>query len=124
MVKRAKSNRLYSIMIVDKKEHRDKSLSEILGEEYIPQADEKTKFVDTYQYVPLYNDTKNLSQARTWKTIPGAERFLAKLKIKQEDTLQIVDITDLWNSDIDKRIDYERKLFENRVKHLNTLKIN
>ena len=124
MVKRAKSNRLYSIMIVDKKEHRDKSLSEILGEEYIPQADEKTKFVDTYQYVPLYNDAKNLSQARTWKTIPGAERFLDKLKIKQEDTLQIVDITDLWNSDIDKRIDYERKLFENRVKHLNTLKIN
>ena len=111
-------------MIVDKKEHRDKSLSEILGEEYIPEANEKTKFVDSYQYVPLYNDTKNLSQARTWKTTHGAERFLSKLKVKQEDSLQVVDITDLWNRDIDKRIEKERKLFENRVKHLNTLKIS
>ena len=41
-----------------------------------------------------------------------------------QGSLQVVDITDLWNSDIDKRIEQERKLFENRVKHLNTLKIS
>jgi hypothetical protein len=50
--------------------------------------------------------------------------MIPKIYHKQELGKQHTELKDLWNSDIDKRIEQERRMFESRVKHLNTLKIS
>ena len=108
-----KSNKLYGIMILDKEENRDQNLSKLLEMEYTPKAKDKSTFISSTSILPYYEKK-------------GAENYLSKIKTgdtQQNKVLYVVEITDLWNIDIDERIKTQTKIFDSNIKHLNSLKI-
>jgi hypothetical protein len=156
MAKREKSKRLYALMVIDKTEARDKSLSELLDIEYKVEASLISQFIcGSLGYLGA---THNLEYIKSWKTIAGVEKFrdnlqktlnnnptktlhLCKFDLSSYmesgiiSTLgveevpysniatQLVDITDLWNLDIERRIETENQRHELTLKRLDKKRI-
>lgn len=135
---REKSKKLYAILVLEKDEMRDKSLSKILDVKYNGQLSENSNFICGTTSHPTY--TKNLSYIKVWKTLSGATRFFNRVKEEARTIstllnrsykvqeigsigLELVEITELWNSDINKRIEKETLSYQKRIERLKQLKI-
>lgn len=122
-MKNKKSKELFAILILNKDEHRDELISNILDVSYKLTPKIGDIFI-TYLYANGdYTFSEKLSYVKSWKTIRGVENNFAKLIPKQNHIFRIVDISDIWNDDIDIRIEKEKKIFEKRILNLEKSKI-
>lgn len=146
-----KSNKLYAIVVLDKKELRDGLLSDLLGQEYEPQLESANYIYGNYKRV---HHTKYLAYTKTWKTQTGAQKFLNIIldhanqvenvrksggkgkhpfddwsldsngnRNCQEFKFVVYEITEEWNEDIDRRIERETNNFKKKIESLQKQKI-
>jgi len=93
-------------MSIDKEEAREEILSDLL---------------DT-TYGNIHTNT-NLAWIKVWKTKAGAEKAFRRMRPEPGQKLKVVEITELWNVDIDNRIEIEIKMHKKRIESLLKKKI-
>ena len=122
-----KSDKVYAILISDKTEFRDKFLSELLETDYTPVV-KGGKFISSFDIRPkmptsFYKSTDRIGKSKIWKTYAGIKRVYDNLKPRDQDRFEIVEVTDLWNSDIDCRVKIETDLYNKKVAKLLNQKV-
>ena len=114
-----KSQKFYAILVSTKSEIRDEKLSGLFGEEYQPDPDPDSLFVTYINDDKTFGKSNKLCHIKKWKTEAGVKKVFNS--IEDKNFLKIVEITDLWNEDIDRRIEWE--IEEHKKKNRITQKI-
>lgn len=110
-------------MLVDKEEARGEILSDLLETTYNPKFKAETPFVTSVGHYGNFTTNTVLAWAKIWKTKAGAENAFKRMKPDPGQKIKVVEITELWNADIDKRIENEIKIHEKRIESLLKKKI-
>lgn len=110
-------------MSVDKEEAREEILSDLLETAYDPKPKAGDLFVSSVGHYGDIHTHTNLAWAKFWKTKAGAENAFRRMKPDPGQKIKVVEITELWNADIDVRIENEIKMHEKRIESLLKKKI-
>jgi hypothetical protein len=116
-----KSQKLYAILVSTKSEIRDEKLSGLFGEEYQANPDFDSIFVMDIDANKTITSTSKICYIKKWKTEAGVRKAFDS--IENKNLLKIVEITELWNEDIERRIVWETEEHKKKIESLKKSKI-
>ena len=116
-----KSQKLYAILVSTKSEIRDEKLSGLFGEEYQVNPDFDSIFVMHIDANKTITSTNKICYIKKWKTEAGVRKAFDS--IENKNLLKIVEITELWNEDIERRIVWETEEHNKKIESLKKSKI-